>query len=299
MFTISFAPVALVLAATVVAVAWPLLALPRVRRVLLCAGGSCCIGCGAFVFSLVAAGQMSVVVAAEPAEAAEEESSAPGSQSPGIEAPAIEVLDSDTAAPASLSEEPQIEPASPTVIIPPGRPAWVETDLNESAPVHSLSVTSEPRHSKAEARRQLDEALVRETSQYIADYLHSPLAGKFISFDARTIKQRFVKPENLYSETLEHSWGSTYQSHALLECGPELRDELDSRWAKVRATSRLTQLGLFSGAALLLLGSVCGYFRLDNATRGYYTGRLQLLAAAAILAVVGVGVFVARGITWM
>jgi hypothetical protein len=61
----------------------------------------------------------------------------------------------------------------------------------------------------------------------------------------------------------------------------------------------LTQLGLFAGAGLLLIGSIFSYFRLDNATRGYYTGRLQFLTAAAILAVIGGGVFAARWIHWL
>jgi hypothetical protein len=42
-----------------------------------------------------------------------------------------------------------------------------------------------------------------------------------------------------------------------------------------------------------------GYFRVDNATRGYYTGRLQFLSAAAILAIVGAGVVLARWIHWL
>ena len=59
------------------------------------------------------------------------------------------------------------------------------------------------------------------------------------------------------------------------------------------------RLGLFAGAALLLLASVFGYFRLDNATRGYYTGRLQFMTAAAILAVVGAGAVLAQWIHWL
>jgi len=67
----------------------------------------------------------------------------------------------------------------------------------------------------------------------------------------------------------------------------------------VRATSRLAQTGLLSGGVLLLLGSIFGYFRLDNATRGYYTGRLQFMTAAAILAVVGAGAVLAQWIHWL
>jgi hypothetical protein len=90
-----------------------------------------------------------------------------------------------------------------------------------------------------------------------------------------------------------------HQVHALLEFGPDFRQEIERRWAGVTATSRLTQVGLFAGAALLLVGSVFSYFRLDNATRGYYTGRLQFMAAAAILTIVGAGALLARWITWL
>ena len=154
------------------------------------------------------------------------------------------------------------------------------------------AVSSEPWHSKTEARRKLDEALVAQTTDYITEHLGSSLATKFPSlhYDAKTIRQRFVKSENIYDETIiSPSVGPMHQLHALLEFGPSFRDELDEKWAEVCATSRLFQAGLFSGAGLLLLASVFGYFRLDNATRGYYTGRLQFLTAAAILAVVGAG----------
>ena len=50
---------------------------------------------------------------------------------------------------------------------------------------------------------------------------------------------------------------------------------------------------------LLLLASVFGYFRMDNATRGYYTGRLQFMTAAAILGIVGVGAILSQWIHWL
>ena len=42
---------------------------------------------------------------------------------------------------------------------------------------------------------------------------------------------------------------------------------------------------------VLLLALMFGYFKLDTATKGYYTGRLQMGLAAAILAVVVAVVF--------
>jgi hypothetical protein len=39
--------------------------------------------------------------------------------------------------------------------------------------------------------------------------------------------------------------------------------------------------------------------RLDNATRGYYTGRLQFMTAATILGVIGAGAVLAQWIHWL
>jgi hypothetical protein len=120
-----------------------------------------------------------------------------------------------------------------------------------------------------------------------------------LRYDARAIKDRFVKEENRYHDVARYSVGWMHEHFALVEFGPDFRRELDRQWTKVRATSRLAQTGLISGAALALLASVFGYFRLDNATRGYYTGRLQFMAAAAILAVVGAGAVIAQWIHWL
>jgi hypothetical protein len=48
-----------------------------------------------------------------------------------------------------------------------------------------------------------------------------------------------------------------------------------------------------------MLGVFFGFFRLDTATRGFYTGRLQFTAAAMILTVVVAGVWLARQIFLM
>ena len=86
---------------------------------------------------------------------------------------------------------------------------------------------------------------------------------------------------------------------AALNAAGRRTNELNGKWEKIRATSRLSQVGLFGGAGLLLLASVFGYFRMDNATRGYYTGRLQFMTAAAILGIVGVGAILSQWIHWL
>jgi hypothetical protein len=191
----------------------------------------------------------------------------------------------------------EVEPTG--VIIPPGRPSWVESPPMHVGEVHTTAVSSQPFARLNDCWQALDKELVRATDEYIAEHLGQSFATQFVRYDAKTIRSRFVKPENMYHEQIVVSIGPMHQVHALLEFKPEFRAELDERWAQVTRYSRLSQVGLGSFALLALLSVVFGYFRLDNATRGYYTGRLQFLTAAAILAIVGVGVVAARWVVWM
>jgi hypothetical protein len=247
-----------------------------------------------------------------PAEAAPAEAApaapAPGSVSitPGAAssvAPATEIkLDSSEAVPAATKpEDIRIETlADGSIVIPAGRPQWVKNAKSDRrGPVHTIYVTSHPHVLDDDAAEHaLDQALTRATNEYISDQLHSPLAARFIPYSTQAIKDRFVK--QTYSETMNfESVGLMEQKHALLEFDEGFRNELRQTWAGRIADSRLYQVGLGAGAALLLLGSVFSYFRLDNATRGYYTGRLQFLTAAAILAIVALASAAAFQFTWL
>ena len=87
-----------------------------------------------------------------------------------------------------------------------------------------------------------------------------------------------------------------YQTHALMVVDADFGERVLALWKEKKASNRLLQTGLGSGVVLLLLGSLFGYFRLDTATRGYYTGRLQFATAGAILAIVAVSMMVAQWI---
>ena len=281
--------------AAMVAAGWPLLFLPRVRTALAWSGGSLCLAGGTTLFGMLVA---LPAAAQETAAVAEVAAPADSSTSSATESTPIEVTPPAPAADDEIKIETRPDG---TVIIPAGRPQWViEAKPKLVGNIHTIPVSSEPRALARLAKEALDEALVKATNQYIAEHLGSELAPSLVSnYNAASIKREFVKPENTYDEVITVSIGDMHQSHALLEFPPEFRARIEASWAEVRAASRLAQLGLFAGAGLLLLGSVFGYFRLDNATRGYYTGRLQFMTAAAILAIVGAGVFVARWIHWM
>ncbi len=328
--------------------AWPFLLFPRVRTVLVGAGGTCCVAGGTLVAGLLAAGMLplpgfteSTAVAQEQAPAAKPaDSSSAASESATDEAtanPAVEIVPqpptATTPAPAvpapvkpaaattASTPAPPIEVSPPlpgqendakhddikietrpdgTVIIPAGRPDWVQHPRRtRSGEVHQITVSSGPYATDLQAERALDEELLKATNEYIAEQLGSELAPTLLQYNARIIKQRFVKPANTYSEQITVSIGDMQQRHALLEFDNNFRSEIQSTWVGKIAESRLLQMGLVAGGAILLLGSVFGYFRLDNATRGYYTGRLQFMTAAAILAIVALGAAAAFRLTWL
>jgi hypothetical protein len=268
----------LTLFASALVAAWPLLFLPRLRPALARVGGTGCITLGSAIMALLTSGLLQLPGSAAQAYA-EDKASAPAKAEAENFDPIIESTD--------------------TIEIPPGRPQWIGAEPNFRGKIHTIPVASGPYANDKDAKQALNEALVKAANKYIADELGSELAPTFIRFDSRTLLKDYVKEENRYHDTARYSVGFMHEHFALLEFDTKFRNELDRRWDKVRAGKRLAQTGLVSGAALLLLASVFGYFRLDNATRGYYTGRLQFMTAAAILAVVGVAAVVATRLPWL
>lgn len=291
------------LAATMLVAAWPLLCHSRLRPIFAGATGTGCIAAGASLIALVMSGLLPglALTAAAQEEATTKSEAAAPSSTEGSGAPELP-SSPEPPAPSPSSADPVLEtPPTDEVIIPPGRPSWVEQDpQTDSSGTHTIPVTSGPHKRHIDAVRELEQQLVDETDRYIADYLGSRLAPALLSYDAATIRRDLVKPENIYEEKIiSPTTGEMHQIHALIQIDQSFRDRLQQAWQGVRANSRLTQMGLFAGVGLFLIASVFSYFRLDNATRGYYTGRLQFLTAAAILAVIGGSVFAARWIHWL
>jgi hypothetical protein len=187
----------------------------------------------------------------------------------------------------------------------------VESKPKRTGKVHTTAVSSGPQEQLKECRTKLDGELQKAVAAYVDWYLgrfygDEGKPSQFVRYDLRFIRDHLVRPENNHEEKLELSFGPMYQAHALVSFDPEFRKQLDAQrpaierqWKQRAVKGRLAGTGLVFGVILFLLAVVSGYFRLDTATRGYYTGRLQLLAAAAILAVVIAGAILAKGVPWM
>jgi hypothetical protein len=198
------------------------------------------------------------------------------------------------APPQQTQDEITIETDDDTVIIPPGRPMWVGQAPQLEGSIHSVAVCSDPYATHQQAVKALERKMEDATEKYITDYLHSKFAANLIHYDVKDIKRQLLTPSNVYHEKITVSIGPMHQVHALLEFKPDFREQLDQRWGEMRATYRLAETGLISGGVLLVLATIFGYFRLDNATRGYYTSRLQFMAAAAILAIVASSAMISK-----
>ena len=237
--------------------------------------------------------------------------------------PIVQVRAKQTAkpAPAPAANEELLAEAPDETAIPlggdignvanPPRPAWVDREPVQVGDTYQVSVSSGPQEKMGECPPALDLQLSKAVAAYVDEYLGPHAAANWrvsdlISYDLSYIKKNLVKRGNVFEEKLQMSFGPMYQMHALLEFGPKFRKELDGRRGDlerhardVAIAFRLRGLALGFGAVLCLLAVAFGYLRLDTATRGYYTGRLQFLAATAILVVVVAGALLASRVMWM
>jgi hypothetical protein len=197
------------------------------------------------------------------------------------------------------------------VVIPPGRPWWVDTEPSDIQGVWTVAVTSGPQDSREEAARSLEREIRAAVDRYVDNYFAPEFGNRFdasrhVELSLGELRARLIRPEHQYQEVLQFSFGPMHQSHALLEFGADFRRELDTRlgqlreyWRQAQLASRLAGGGLVFSVVLGLLAVVFGYFRLDTVTRGYYTRRLQFAAAMMILSLLVAGALLARQVPWM
>ncbi len=205
-----------------------------------------------------------------------------------------------------------VEPTPSIRYLTTPRPEWVETEPTKNNGSYQVAVESGLHVRKRTAQQSLHDEVKAAVDAYVNDYLESDLASRLAGYSIEEGEVDSTRIINLrlegkdyeiaherFDEQVEFDYGVMNQSHALVKIDNKVREALDRRWSKVRATSRLLQTGLGAGAVLLLLGTMFSYLKLDTATRGYYTGRLQFGAAATILAVIAAGVVFANRIPWM
>ncbi len=96
-----------------------------------------------------------------------------------------------------------------------------------------------------------------------------------VSMIVRTAIEPYVSP------TFKDE-GPFYRARLTADFSPRHRAELVDAYNRELVRHRLFTLGGSLGFVLICLAAISGYIRADEATRGYYTNRLRLLAAAGV-----------------
>ncbi len=175
--------------------------------------------------------------------------------------------------------------------------SWLESKPWTDDGVYFVPIESRVQILETDCVSALEEEIEEKTTAYINRFLRNKHASTLLSLRTalpnRHIAESFKERVVLTDGTV------CYQTHALLSFDDNFREAVTAEWDEVRATSRLMQTGLGVGIVILLLSTMFSYFKLDTATRGYYTGRLQFAAAAAILTVIAASVLFANYVPWM
>ena len=77
-------------------------------------------------------------------------------------------------------------------------------------------------------------------------------------------------------------YGTVYEAELRVDASPERKASLVAAYHRQLVHSRLVLLGGALAFFLTCLAAISGYIRADEATKGYYTNRLRLLAAAGV-----------------
>ncbi len=83
-------------------------------------------------------------------------------------------------------------------------------------------------------------------------------------------------------KTVPNEFGAMYITHLKLDKSPESRARFIKVYNHEVVGRRLVNMGGSLAFILICLAAVSGYIRADEATKGYYTNRLRLLAAAGV-----------------
>ena len=216
----------------------------------------------------------------------------------GGETAAADAVEEPEEAPAA---ELPLEPTSTRVVIPPGRPAWVERSpgLNEDN-VYEAAVASGPYKTLSECYKALAEEVQKATDRFVERHLEGGVPPGTVSFELDDVLNNYADRGDFYHETIQSpTVGSVQQVHVLLKFDGRAEADVDRQVKHAVGTSRLMGAGLLFGGLFGVLSIVLAYLKIDVATEHRKSGRLQFGTAMAILALVAVGVLVARQIPWM
>lgn len=153
-------------------------------------------------------------------------------------------------------------------------------------------VTTKPHVTPQQAKNELDRVMLEAANERYKAAVHSPRAPFWFPLDLAYVRSELLVPDG---ERFLRDHEGKYVGHALIT----LDQPFERRLRAVRVASRSMQIVAAGGAALALMVVAFAFLRLDRATRGLYTGRLQTWAVVACAVVACVTAVVAYWIPWI
>ena len=175
-------------------------------------------------------------------------------------------------------------------------PAWF-VDRSEE-PEHGIFVfvqTPRPCNSPMEAEEALEAACIEQVRQSIETW--HPHASDNILIDKSVIASELVYKKRFdvktYSDDHTSELNSAldkdfeyFRGYAQLLLTDDFHKKVDINWQTNQTKSRLTQIALIGLTVFGLLATLFGYLKMQTLTRGFYTGHLQVICIAIIIALV-------------
>jgi len=168
---------------------------------------------------------------------------------------------------ARIKHQPPKPPAPPKPSAAP-KPVVVEEDVKPLVVAGRLSATEQ--RAVNDARAQLIKKLPELRGPNVPrDW---PVPNRLVDSMIRETK---VVP-------VERDYGTVYQATMLVDASPRKISEIASTYRHEQVVKRMATLGGLLAFVLICLATLSGYIRADEATKGYYTNRLRLAAAAGV-----------------
>ena len=180
------------------------------------------------------------------------------------------------------------------------RPEWVDQSPGRQGTTNEFIVRSDPKATLEECYQSLSKQVLGA----FREYAEAEFEDHFSAYQTPDLKleglvQRWWQATQTGDAAMEIWWEPHHSPtpelpemvnvYARFKIDSDYREQLQDLW---RWEVTKDRIGLTSGIAALLvsvLGTLFAYLRLDTATQGYYTRRLQAAALAVILALVGMG----------
>lgn len=167
-------------------------------------------------------------------------------------------------------------------------PEWVTRGEGRVDGVFRMPISIGPYPSYEDCGPEKPKAYADAIKRYANEYLEEG-AGEYVNLPMWYINQNIYRNEaKEYRES--PTLGKLVVAHYLLEFNDDVRQHIVQVYHQALVAERLKYGGLGAAGIFGLLATAFGYLKLDTLSRGYYTGRLRVAAAAAILGL-AVGLF--------